>query len=59
VTRELAEVLHQWEEPVVVDDRRYREAFGGRTTVLDDAARATVAWATRTFGTAAPRPALG
>jgi len=44
--RELAEMSYQWEEPFVVDDRRFRERFPIRPTDPDEAARATVAWAT-------------
>lgn len=45
--RELAEMSYQWEEPFVVDDRRYRARFGGEAvaTPLDEGARATVEWA--------------
>ena len=42
---ELAEMGYQWDEPFVVDDRRFRERFGTPPTSLDDGARATVAWA--------------
>jgi len=45
ILRELAEMRYQWDEPFVVDDRRFRERFSVRPTDLDEAARATVAWA--------------
>jgi nucleoside-diphosphate-sugar epimerase len=45
IVRELAEMRYQWNEPFVVDDRRFRERFPVRPTDLDEAARATVAWA--------------
>ena len=47
--RELSEMGYQWEEPFVVDDRRFRERFHPAVTPLDDGARATVAWATRHY----------
>jgi nucleoside-diphosphate-sugar epimerase len=43
--RELAEMRYQWEEPFVVDDRRFRERFGQPSTDVDEAARETAAWA--------------
>jgi nucleoside-diphosphate-sugar epimerase len=46
IMRELAEMSYQWDEPFVVDDRRFRERFPLRPTDPDEAARATVAWAT-------------
>jgi nucleoside-diphosphate-sugar epimerase len=46
IVRELAEMAYQWEEPFVVDDRRWRARFGdGAATSLPAAAAATVAWA--------------
>jgi nucleoside-diphosphate-sugar epimerase len=45
ILRELAEMSYQWEEPFVVDDRRFRERFPVRPADPDEAARATVAWA--------------
>ncbi|HEY6866600.1 MAG TPA: NAD-dependent epimerase/dehydratase family protein [Candidatus Eisenbacteria bacterium] len=47
--RELSEMSYQWQEPFVVDDRRYRERFRPAVTALEDGARATVAWATRHY----------
>lgn len=43
--REMSEMLYQWEEPFIVDDRRFRERFGTQPTDPDVAARATVDWA--------------
>jgi len=43
--RELDEMLYQWEEPFVVDDRRFRERFGLGPTSVDEAAARTVEWA--------------
>jgi uncharacterized protein YbjT (DUF2867 family) len=45
VMREIDEMAYQWEEPFVVDDRRFRERFGLAPTDPDAAAAATVAWA--------------
>jgi nucleoside-diphosphate-sugar epimerase len=46
ILRELAEMRYQWDEPFVVDDRRFRERFPDlRLADPDEAARATVAWA--------------
>jgi nucleoside-diphosphate-sugar epimerase len=43
--REVDEMLYQWEEPFIVDDRRFRERFGTQPTDLMEAARTTVEWA--------------
>lgn len=44
VVRELIEMLYEFEEPFVVDDTQFRDAFGAETTPLDDAIATTVAW---------------
>jgi hypothetical protein len=44
------EMLYQWDEPFVVDDRRFRERFGAQPTGLEEAARATLAWARDAYG---------
>jgi nucleoside-diphosphate-sugar epimerase len=44
--REIDEMLYQWEEPFVINDRRFRERFGQVTEDLERAAADTVAWAT-------------
>ncbi|OIQ67682.1 hypothetical protein GALL_507360 [mine drainage metagenome] len=36
---------YQWDEPFVVDDRRFRARFGLVPADGDEAAAATVAWA--------------
>jgi nucleoside-diphosphate-sugar epimerase len=51
--RELAEMLYQWEEPFVVDDRRFRQRFGVLPTSVDEGAARTVEWATQHYGRAA------
>jgi hypothetical protein len=43
--RELDEMLYQWEEPFVVDDRRFRERFQKMPEDVDPAAAVTVEWA--------------
>ncbi len=45
LVRELQEMAYQWDEPFVVDDRRFRERFGLAPADAEDAARATVEWA--------------
>lgn len=42
---ELAEMRYQWEEPFIVDDRRFRERFRVAPTNIDQAAADTVTWA--------------
>jgi nucleoside-diphosphate-sugar epimerase len=39
----MREMLYQWEVPYVMDDRRFRQAFGVEPTPIDEAVRATVA----------------
>lgn len=52
--RELAEMTYQWKQPYVVDDARFRAAFGLAPTAWDDAVRATVRWARATWGQGRP-----
>jgi nucleoside-diphosphate-sugar epimerase len=42
--RELKEMLYEFEEPFVVDDSRFKAAFGGNATPLSEAIEATVEW---------------
>lgn len=49
IIREVGEMLYQWDEPFVVDDRRLRERLGLAATDSDTAARATVEWALRHY----------
>lgn len=49
IVKEIDEMLHQWEVPFVIDDRPFRERFGIEPTPMDEAARATVAWAKATY----------
>ena len=41
---------YQWEQPFVLDDRRFHERFDQPATPLDVAARDTVAWARNAYG---------
>lgn len=50
LVRELAEMSYQWDEPFVVDDARFRARFSVSLTDPDEAARATVSWATAHYG---------
>lgn len=52
LVRELNEMLYQWDEPFIVDDRRFRERFAARPVSADTAARETVAWAQRYYAKA-------
>jgi nucleoside-diphosphate-sugar epimerase len=45
IMRELDEMLYQWDEPFVVDDRRFRERFHVTSAAADEAAAETTAWA--------------
>jgi len=45
VIREVPEMSYQWRQPFVVDDARFRAAFGVEATPWDDAIAATWAWA--------------
>jgi nucleoside-diphosphate-sugar epimerase len=43
--REVAEMTYQWEAPFILDDTRFRRAFGASATPLDESVAATAAWA--------------
>ncbi len=53
IMRELREMAYQWEEPFVVDDRRFRARYRAAATPSAEGARETAAWARRTYGGAA------
>lgn len=53
VLRELRELAYQWDEPFVVDDRRFRARFGASATPAAEGARLTAAWARQVYGGAA------
>jgi nucleoside-diphosphate-sugar epimerase len=48
--REVVEMTYQWEAPFVLDDTRFRRAFGMEPTPIDDAVAAIAAWASARFG---------
>jgi nucleoside-diphosphate-sugar epimerase len=50
--REVVEMVYEFEEPFVVDDGKFRRAFGDHATPLEDAIRTTLAW----YGDAARQP---
>ena len=43
--REVDEMLYQWEEPFVINDRRFRDRFGQVAEDVERAAADTVEWA--------------
>jgi hypothetical protein len=51
--RELDEMAYQWNEPFVIDDRRFRERFHAVPENIDVAAAATVAWARQHYSRSA------
>jgi nucleoside-diphosphate-sugar epimerase len=51
--RELAEMTYQWKQPYVVDDSKFRAAFGFGATSWDDMIRVTAAWAKQNWQTRA------
>jgi nucleoside-diphosphate-sugar epimerase len=53
--REVDEMMYQWDEPFVIDDRRFRARFRQEPADVDEAAAATVAWAREHY--AKPRKA--
>jgi nucleoside-diphosphate-sugar epimerase len=42
--KELIEMRYQWQAPFVLDDTKFRAAFGAKATSLDAGVAATVAW---------------
>ncbi len=55
--RELAEMTYQWKQPYVVDDAKFRRAFGFGPTAWADAIDQTLPWAQATWGRAQARAA--
>lgn len=53
--REFLHTLYQFTDPWVVDDAKFRTAFGASATPLDEALDATLEWY-RTTPTPSPRP---
>ena len=50
IAREVAEMAYQWDAPYILDDSRFRAAFGGAPTPFDKVVAATAAWAAKTYG---------
>lgn len=50
VIREINEMMYQWDEPFMIDDRRFRAAFSVEPTEPQRAAADTVAWAKAHYG---------
>jgi nucleoside-diphosphate-sugar epimerase len=44
IVREMKELAYEFEEPYIIDDGRFRKAFGAEVTPLAEALAATVAW---------------
>ncbi|MEW6429936.1 MAG: hypothetical protein AB1730_00395 [Myxococcota bacterium] len=42
-------MLYQWQAPFVLDDAKFRAAFGGQPTAPDRGAEETVRWARHTY----------
>jgi nucleoside-diphosphate-sugar epimerase len=55
--REVAEMAYQWDAPYIIDDSRFRAAFGLTPTPMDAIVGATAAWARATYGAAERRAA--
>jgi nucleoside-diphosphate-sugar epimerase len=55
---ELPEMIYQWRAPFVLDDRRFRAAFGASPTPAHVVARDSIAWAREHYGVAATAPAI-
>jgi nucleoside-diphosphate-sugar epimerase len=49
--RELAEMTYQWKQPYVLDDTKFRNAFGFGATSWDDAISVTASWAKQNWET--------
>jgi nucleoside-diphosphate-sugar epimerase len=49
MVREIKEMAYQWDEPFIVDDSRFRAAFGVQPTAQQEAVRATLAWARQVY----------
>ena len=48
--REINEMMYQWDEPFVIDDKRFRAAFITHPTEPQRAAAETVGWAKSYYG---------
>lgn len=55
VSRETLQIMHQWDRPFVVDDTKFRDAFGPfLDTPLDQAIRTSVEWYRGAWASASP-----
>ena len=45
LVKELNEMSYQWDEPFIINDKRFRERFKQEPTDVNEAAKATVEWA--------------
>lgn len=54
--REIDEMMYQWDQPFVIDDRRFRAAFNKGATEPERAAADTVTWARSHYGSRKPAP---
>ena len=52
IAGEVAEMAYQWDAPYILDDSRFRAAFGATPTPVDAIIRATATWAAATYGAA-------
>jgi nucleoside-diphosphate-sugar epimerase len=50
IVREVAEMAYQWDAPYIVDDSRFRSAFGAAPTPIEEVVEATARWAAATYG---------
>jgi nucleoside-diphosphate-sugar epimerase len=50
MVREIKEMMYQWEQPYMVDHRKFEQAFGADPTPHETAIRETVAWYRRRTG---------
>jgi nucleoside-diphosphate-sugar epimerase len=57
IIREVAEMAYQWDAPYLVDDSRFRAAFGHAPTAVDEIVGATARWARETYGGGVARAA--
>jgi nucleoside-diphosphate-sugar epimerase len=48
--REVAEMAYQWDAPYVLDDSKFRAAFGGLPTPMEHVIQETATWALATYG---------
>ncbi len=54
---EINKMLYQWDEPFIIDDRRFRKAFTAEPTEVERATADTVAWAKGHYASPKLKPA--